>query len=184
MFSSAPRRIIGETSSKSKFSSILSSSSSSFVKTLKQPFIIPINATKSNIQLATPTETMLKEIQLKLDKLQTITKRKSKINKIEEQFKMSHDSIVKPPTTVNAISNNFVSRKNYYSKPYFSDVQLEKINYQLAASYDGSSFYEWNIDGISEHQIINLLREMVMVANAYRIKTNNYDFHAIGALVI
>ena len=80
---------------------------------------------------------MLKEIQLKLDKLsinvinqnknqiQTITKGKSEINKIEEQFKMSPDSIVKPSTTVNAISNNFVSRKNYYSKPYFPDVQLE-----------------------------------------------------------
>ena len=57
---------------------------------------------------------------------------------------MSPDSIEKPPATVNEISNNFVSRKNYYSKPYFPDVQLEYINYQLAASYDGSSFYEWN----------------------------------------
>ena len=57
---------------------------------------------------------------------------------------MSPDSIVKPPVTVNAISNNFVSRKDYYSKPSFPDVQLEERNYQLAASYDGSSFYEWN----------------------------------------
>ena len=59
---------------------------------------------------------MLKEIQLILDKLsinginqnknqsQTITKGKSEINKIEEQFKTSPDSIVKPP--FNAISNN------------------------------------------------------------------------------
>ena len=74
---------------------------------------------------------MLKEIQIRLDKLningiknqiQTITKGKSEINKIEEQFKMSPDSIEKPPATVNAISNNFISRKNYYSKPYFPDV--------------------------------------------------------------
>ena len=57
---------------------------------------------------------------------------------------MSPDSIVKTPSTINAISNNFVSRKNYYSKPSFPDVQLEERNYQLAASYDGSSFYEWN----------------------------------------
>lgn len=114
----------------------------------------------------------------------TITKGKSEINKIEEQFKMSPDSIVKPPATVNAISNNFVSRKNYYSKLSFPDVQLEERNYQLAASYDGSSFYEWNIDGMSEHQIINLLHEMMMAANAYRIKTSNSDFHVIGALVI
>ena len=58
---------------------------------------------------------------------------------------MSLDSIEKPPATVNAISNNFVSRKNYYSKLYFPNVQLEERNYQLATSYDGSSFYEWKM---------------------------------------
>ena len=104
--------------------------------------------------------------------------------KIEEQFKMSPDSIVKTPSTINAISNNFVSRKNYYSKPSFVDVQLEERNYQLAASYDGSSFYEWNIDRTSENQIINLLHEMMMTANAYGIKTNNFDFYVASALVI
>ena len=90
--SSAPGEKIGETTSKLKFSSkvfsTLSSSSSSY-KCLDQPFIIPINAAKSNTQLATPTEIMLKEIQIRLDKLninginqtknqiQTITKGKS-----------------------------------------------------------------------------------------------------------
>ena len=88
------------------------------------------------------------------------------------------------PSTINAISNYFGSIKNYYSKPSFPDVQLEERNYQLVVSYDGSSFYEWNIDGMSEHQIINLLYEMMMVANAYRIKTSNSNFYAVGALVI
>ena len=87
MFSSTPGEKIGETktSKSSEFSSTLSSSSSSSSKSLEQPFIIPINAAKSNIQLATPTKTMLKEIQIRLDKLningikiqiQTITKGK------------------------------------------------------------------------------------------------------------
>ena len=57
---------------------------------------------------------------------------------------MSLDSIVKTPSIINAISNNFVSRKNYYSKPSFPDVQLQEKNYQLAASYDDSTFYEYN----------------------------------------
>ena len=48
-----PRGKIGETS-KSIFSSTLSSSSSYYAKSLDQPFIIPINAAKSNIQLVTP----------------------------------------------------------------------------------------------------------------------------------
>ena len=157
MFSSASGGKIRETSKStfsSKFSPTLPSSSSYSPKSLDQPFIIPINAAKSNIQLATPTETMLKEIQLRLDKLsinginqnknqsQTITKGKSEINKIEEQFKMAPDSTDKTPSTINATFNNFVSRKNYYSKLSFPDVQLEERNYQLAASYDGSNFYE------------------------------------------
>ena len=61
---------------------------------------------------------------------------------------------------------------------------MEEINYQLVVSYDGSCFYEWNIDGMSEHQIINLLYEMMITVNTYRIKTSNSDFHVIGALVI
>ena len=72
LFSSTPGGKIGETealtSKSSKISSTLSSSSSSS-KSLEQPFIIPINVAKSNIQLSTPTETMLKEIQIRLDKL-------------------------------------------------------------------------------------------------------------------
>ena len=71
LFSSALGRKIWETSKaifSSKFSLTLSSSSYS-AKSLVQPFIFLINAIKSNIQLVTPIETMLKEIQLRLHKL-------------------------------------------------------------------------------------------------------------------
>ena len=54
---------------------------------------------------------------------------------------MTPNSINTPPLIVDTISNNFVSRKNYYSKPVFPYVQLEERNYQLATSYNGSSFY-------------------------------------------
>ena len=37
---------------------------------------------------------------------------------------------------------------------------------------------------MSEHQIINLLYEMMTTVNAYRIKINNFDFYVVGALVI
>ena len=70
MFSFALGGKIGETSKStfsSNVSSTLSSSSSSssyYAKSLNQPFIIPINAAKSNIQLATPIETMLTKYNL------------------------------------------------------------------------------------------------------------------------
>ena len=113
-----------------------------------------------------------------MNQTQTITKDKSEINKIEGQFKMTLDSLTL--SIINAISNNFEHRKSFYSKPSFLDVQLKERNYQLAAGYDDNSFYEWNIDGMSEHQIINLLHEMMMTANAYKIKINSSNFVVIG----
>ena len=44
-------------------------------------------------------------------------------------------------------------------------------------------FYEWNIDRKNEYQIINLLYEMMMIVNVYRIKTSNSNFRVIGVLV-
>ena len=67
MFYFVPGEKIRETS-KSTFSSTLSSSSY-YAKSLDQSFIIPMNATKSNIQLVTPTKIMLKEIKFRSDKL-------------------------------------------------------------------------------------------------------------------
>ena len=95
LFSSAPRRKIGETSKStfsSKLSQTLSLSSSYSAKPLDQPFIILINAAKSNIQLATPIETMLKWIQLRLDKLNIngINQNKNQIQTITNE---NHKSI-------------------------------------------------------------------------------------------
>ena len=41
------------------------------------------------------------------------------------------------------------------------------------SQYDGTSVYEWNIDGLTEHQILNMIQEINMAANAYAIKGNN-----------
>ena len=88
---------------------------------------------------------MLKEIQLILSKLsinginqnknqiQTMTKNKSQVNKIEEQFKMTSYSIINLLSTINAISNNFVSKNNYYSKPFFSRYTIRRK--KLSISY-------------------------------------------------
>ena len=39
---------------------------------------------------------------------------------------MTPNSINTPPLIVDTISNNLVSRKNYYSKPIFPYVRLKK----------------------------------------------------------
>ena len=43
---------------------------------------------------------------------------------------MSSDSIVKTPSSINAISNNFVSRKKLLFKPFFSwrSIRIKKLS--------------------------------------------------------
>ena len=61
---------------------------------------------------------------------------------------------------------------------------LEERDFQLPCYYDGTSFYEWNVEGLSEPQIINLLKQKLMAANAYKLRNNNSDHSAANALVI
>ena len=47
--------------------------------------------------------------------------------------------------------------------------------------YNDTFIYEWNIDGLSEHEIINVLRQMTMAATAYL--TDNDDHNAAQLLI-
>ena len=47
--------------------------------------------------------------------------------------------------------------------------------------YNDTFIYEWNIDGLSEHEIINILRQMTMVATAYL--TDNDDHNASQLII-
>jgi len=49
--------------------------------------------------------------------------------------------------------------------------------------YNASSLYEWNIDGMSEYNILNTLQQMTMTANAYKTQTGTSD-KAIAELLI
>ena len=43
----------------------------------------------------------------------------------------------------------------------------------IGTRYDGDALYEWNLDGLSEYQIIKFLQEMTLAASAYKVKGNN-----------
>nr|KAJ0226368.1 hypothetical protein LSAT_V11C100041070 [Lactuca sativa] len=63
--------------------------------------------------------------------------------------------------------------RNFWDRPSLPDVQLEEQTFQFDRSqYDGNSVYEWNIDGHSEHQIMNIVQEMTMADNAYKAHNN------------
>ena len=45
--------------------------------------------------------------------------------------------------------------KNWYSKPTPHDMQFEERSFQTQFSVSADKLYEWNIDGLSEQEIIN-----------------------------
>ena len=63
--------------------------------------------------------------------------------------------------------------KNQYSKLTSLDMQFEEKAFQTQFSISTGKFYEWNIDGLSEQEIINKMGHMSMVGIAYQ---NNHDF--------
>ena len=62
--------------------------------------------------------------------------------------------------------------KNWYSKPTPPDIQFEERVFQTQFSVSADKLYEWNIDGLSEQEIINKMSHMSMVGIAYQ---NNHD---------
>jgi len=57
---------------------------------------------------------------------------------------------------------------NWYPKPTPPDIQFKEIKLGIRAAYTADVLYEWNIDGLSEYEILNVLHEMMMVANVYK----------------
>ncbi|KAI5339378.1 hypothetical protein L3X38_018650 [Prunus dulcis] len=57
--------------------------------------------------------------------------------------------------------------KNWYPRPTPPDIQFEERNFQTQFSVSSDKLYEWNIDGLSEQEILNKLQHMSMVANSY-----------------
>ncbi|HEX9739225.1 MAG TPA: hypothetical protein VGA29_00510, partial [Ignavibacteriaceae bacterium] len=99
----------------------------------------------------------------------------SKISQLQNQFTntQTHNEVNKLRYTGNTASTSKPQTLNYYPRPTFPDVQYEDKNLTARSQYDGTSVYEWNIDGFSEHQILNLIQEMNMAINAYKSKGNN-----------
>ena len=64
--------------------------------------------------------------------------------------------------------------KNWYSKPTPLDMQFEERSFQTQVSIFANKIYEWNIDGLSEQEIINKMGHTSMVRIAYM---NNHNLN-------
>ena len=70
------------------------------------------------------------------------------------------------------IPNPCLLQKNWYSRPTPPDMQFEERVFQTQFSISADKLYEWNIDGLSEQEIINKMSHMSMGGIAYQ---NNHD---------
>ena len=84
-----------------------------------------------------------------------------KADELIKMFEEPHDQII----------NNLETFKtrNYYPRPTFPDMQFEERNQYTQASYTSGTIYEWNIDGMTEYNILTKLQEMTMVSTAYKL---------------
>ena len=83
-------------------------------------------------------------------------------------------------TVLKSINNlEAIKTRNYYFRPTFPYMQFEERNQYSQASYTSATIYEWNIDGMTEYNILTKLQGMTMVSTAYKLN-NKLPDHAVA----
>ena len=86
------------------------------------------------------------------------------------------DHLSKQPSPKHEIARLNWSQPSSFKSLIPSHHDMELTPPKLVQSkYKSATLYEWNIDSMSEHQILNLLQQMTMAANAYKTQTNTSD---------
>ena len=62
-------------------------------------------------------------------------------------------------------------------------MQYEERNQYTQASYTSGTIYEWNIDGMTEYNILTKLQEMTMVCIAYKLN-NRLSDHVVDQTIV
>ena len=81
---------------------------------------------------------------------------------------------------INKIKTWHQRSKNFYPRPTPPDLQFEEKQPQRSM-YSNDFIYDWNIDGLSEHEIFVVLCQMQMVEDLKSrfktTKTSNFQAH-------
>ncbi|XP_028059089.1 uncharacterized protein LOC114262873 [Camellia sinensis] len=74
------------------------------------------------------------------------------------------------------------STRHYYPRPTPMDILYEEDFLQTQRHYTSTAIYEWNIDGLSEYQLYELLHHMLMFATV--CKQNHNTDHQVARMLV
>ncbi|KAH9802081.1 hypothetical protein KPL71_001246 [Citrus sinensis] len=168
-------------------------------KKLKEPIFKPFQVSKTSQKLVQePKSDFAKAIREQLDRIEAASSSSSKVQIAPDTPQSSKIGVLEQDQ-MSIASSDIEAFKEEPSTP-----KANKIHWELAlptvktppdlaidnrpsalnqSRYNASSVYEWNIDGMSEYNILGLLQQMTMAANAYKTQAGTSD-RAISEILI
>ncbi|KAH9679044.1 hypothetical protein KPL71_025947 [Citrus sinensis] len=173
-------------------------SKSDYDKKLKEPIFKPFQVSKTSQKLVQESKSdFAKAIREQLDRIEVASSSSSKVQIAPDTPQSSkigvleHDQISIASSDLEAFTEEPIPKANKIhwelalptskSPP---DLTIDNMPSALNQSrYNASSVYEWNIDGMSEYNILGVLQQMTMAANAYKTQSGTSD-KAIAEILI
>ncbi|KAH9659331.1 hypothetical protein KPL70_023821 [Citrus sinensis] len=174
-------------------------SKSDFDKKLKEPIFKPFQVSNTSQKLVQESRSdFAKAIREQLNRIEAASSLSSKVQiapdtpqsskiGVLEQDQMSIASFdieafkEEPPTPK---ANKIHWDLDFPTVKTPPDLAIDNRPSALNQSrYNASSVYEWNIDGMSEYNILGLLQQMTMAAKAYKPQAGTFD-RAISKILI
>ncbi|KAH9705079.1 hypothetical protein KPL70_011737 [Citrus sinensis] len=174
-------------------------SKSDFDKKLKEPIFKPFQVSKTSQKLANESKSdFTKAIREQLDRIEAASSSSSKVQIAPDTPQSSKIGVLEKDDQTSIASSDLEA---FTEEPV---SKANKIHWELAiptsksppdltidnrpsalnqARYNASSVYEWNIDGMSEYNILGVLQQMTMAANAYKTQSGTSD-KAIAEILI
>ncbi|KAH9768677.1 hypothetical protein KPL71_011689 [Citrus sinensis] len=167
-------------------------------KKLKEPIFKPFQVSKTSQKLVHESKSdFAKAIREQLDRIEAASSSSSKVQIAPDSAQSSkigvleQDSMSIASSDVDAFTEEPVPKANkihwelaLHTVKSPPDLAIDNRPSALNQSrFNASSIYEWNIDGMSEYNILGLLQQMTMAANAYKTQLGTSD-KAIAEILI
>ncbi|KAH9647740.1 hypothetical protein KPL70_025306 [Citrus sinensis] len=175
------------------------STKSDYDKKLKEPIFKPFQVSKTSQKLVQESKSdFAKAIRDQLDRIEASSSSSSKVQIAPDSAQSSKIGVLEYDN-VSIASSDIEAFKEEPPTPKANKIHWDltlptvKTPPDLAidnrpsalnqSRFNASSVYEWNIDGMSEYNILGLLQQMTMAANAYKTQSGTSD-RAIAEILI